>query len=155
MTANSFNRQTAREALATILASALASNVQAVYAYKLKSLAKVGKGPFVTVSSHAIQRLKRKLAGTYDNEIFLSVTLYVLWLDPDSGWTEQDCENRRDLLEKKIADALLDHKSTAQDATVPWDSLDFSAPSEPGAFTEGGAHWWTETLRVRVRKLNS
>src|SRR5574341_2265996 len=121
MSANSFNRQTARDALATILNAAYAGSVQAVYGYKKRSFADVGKGPFATVDGAAIGRDKSKYQGSYDTGIRLNVTHFVIWTDADSGWTEQNCEDRLDLLEKLLADAVLDHMSTAQDATVPWD----------------------------------
>lgn len=154
MPSNTFNRQTAREALATILTTALTGNVQAVYAYKPKSLSALGKGPFVSLHATTIERVKSTFAGVYDNRIGLALTLYVLWLDADSGWTEQDSETRRDLLEKKIADSVLDHRSTAQDATVPWDLLELLGPSQSGTLTDGGQHWWTETIHLQVTKLN-
>lgn len=154
MPSNSFNRQTARHALAAILTTALSTEAQAVFAYKPKSLSALGKGPFITLQALTADRAKSKYAGTYDNRFVIALTTYVLWLDADSGWTEQDSADRRDLLEKKIADALLDHRSTAQDPTVPWDLLEPLGSSELGLFTEGGQHWWTETLRVQVTKLN-
>nr|ASV43904.1 hypothetical protein [Hot spring virus BHS1] len=154
MPANSFNRQTAREKLASILSGALSGQVQAVYAYKVKSLIKLGKGPFVTVDSGPIKRVKNKYADSYDNDITLYVTTFVMWSDAESNWTEQNCEDRLDLLEKLIADALLDHKSQAQDATVPWDTIEFESPSTPDTWLEGGKQWWTETFTIRARKIN-
>lgn len=154
MPANSFSRQTARDAWAIILTTALGANVQAVYGYKVKSLIKLGKGPFATVDGGPITRTKSKFAGTYDNDITLYVTTFVMWVDADSGWTEQNCEDRLDLLEKKIADAVLDHKSQAQDGTVPWDTIEFESPSTPDTWQEGGKQWWMETFAIRARKKN-
>ncbi len=154
MPANSFNRQTARDALTTILTTALAGSVQTVFGYKVKALIDLGKGPFVTVDGGPISRSKTKFTGLWDTGLVLQVSHFVIWQDADSGWTEHDCEDRLDLLEKKLADAMLDHRSTAQDATVPWDEITFEGPSVPDVWIEKGKTWWTETFAVKARKLN-
>lgn len=156
MAANSSNRQTSRDKMASILTTALSGQVQAVYGYKIRSLIALGKGPFVTVDGSTSNRPKNKLGGnSYDNDFRLNVTTFVLWSDGDSNWDEHNCEDRQDLLEKLIADAVLDHKSKAQDATVPWDTIILAGPTIQDAWIEGGKVWWTETIPVQVRIFNA
>lgn len=155
MPANSFNRETARDAFATLLLTAMVGApavAQAVYNYKVKKLN--GQSPVVTVDGGPIAREKVKFAGQWDTAITLYVTAFVLWADPASGWTEANCEDRLDLIEKTLADVVLDHMSQAQDATVPWDKIEFDGASVPDVHIESGVVYWTETFAVKARKVN-
>ena len=155
MPASSFNRETARDKLATLLTTAMVGTpaiAQAVYNYKIRKLN--AQSPVVTVDSSGSGRNRDKMAGGWDTSIKLTVTVFVLWSKDGSGWTEANCEDRLDLIEKTIADVLLDHKSTSQDATVPWDTIEFDGDTAQDIYIEGGLLYWVETIPVKARKIN-
>lgn len=155
MAASSFNRETARDKLATLLDAAMVGTpavAQAVYNYKVRKLN--AQSPVVTVDSSGSGRVRDKTAGGWDTNAKLTVTVFVLWSKDGSSWTEANCEDRLDLIEKTIADVLLDHKSTSQDATVPWDTIEFDGDSAQDTYIEGGLLYWVETIPVKARKIN-
>lgn len=155
MPANSFSRETARDKLADIITADLpALTVQAVYNYRPRSFLNIGKGPFITIYGGPISRTKSKYGGTYDNKLTLYIQSFVLWIDTTAGWVELNCEDRLDLIEKEVADILLDHRSQAQDATVPWDEILRAGETTADIYKEGERLFWTETIPVIVRKLN-
>jgi hypothetical protein len=114
----------------------------------------LGKGPFVMVYGGPVGRIKSKFTGTWDNAVTLYIQTFVIWIDTATNWLEADCEDRVDLLEKEIADALLDHRSQAQDETVPWDDIVPTGETILDVWKEGERLFWTETITVKARKLN-
>lgn len=154
MAADSTNRQLAREALAGLLATALtgAGNpVDSVYGYQLGDFG--GKSPVVLVVSGGSARAQAGLGSArHANRFRLTLMTFVAAADAGAGWSEQDVEDRLDLIDKQIADVLADNRGKKQDASLPWDYIALEAD----AFTDirpavvGGKAYWLETTSVIV-----
>ena len=110
----SLNRTTVREALAASLETALVGvglPAQAVYNYQVGDFGT--QNPVVVVTSRGTDRVKD--SGTFDGmfatNVLLNVFVFCLYTEVDDGgtivMTEQQSEDRLDLIEAEIADQLL------------------------------------------------
>lgn len=128
MPSNSANRETVRDHLASLLDAALTgdgSPVEAVYGYLKSDFEK--KSPVVMVVSDGIRRRRPHVGATrYVSDVRLGVLVWVADADSAQGWTDQDVDDRLDLLEKSIADVVADNP-----ASDYWRYLTFD-----GAFTD-------------------
>jgi len=140
------NRETARDALAALIQTAMVGAgkpVQAVYNYLPADLA--GQSPVVTVTSAGSLRLPLTAIGSRA-EFLLQVDVFVLYND-QAGWTEADAEDRLDLIEATLA-TLVD----ANQVSAPWSALSYAeASSRTTAVTVlGGESYAWETMRLRA-----
>jgi len=115
------NRQTKRERIAAILTTNLVGAgkpVSVVYAYQ-KS--KLDVSPVLLVMSSGSERNKNKIGSTlYRNRFGFEIHSLIRDTD-DSGLTEQQREDRLDLIDKMIADTVAQYESDNE-----WDRLYFS-----------------------------
>lgn len=122
MPANSLNRETLRDALAAILQTALVGAgkpADAVYGYLRGDLASdTGAMPLavVMIDAGGITRQRETFDAAWGvPAIGMTVETLVLYSSDDATetapatWTEANCADRCDLLEKSIADALMDN----------------------------------------------
>jgi hypothetical protein len=140
------NRETARDALAALIQTAMVGAgkpVQAVYNYLPADLA--GQSPVVTVTSAGSLRLPLTAIGSRA-EFLLQVDVFVLYND-QAGWTEAHAEDRLDLIEATLA-TLVD----ANQVSAPWSALSYAeASSRTTAVTVlGGESYAWETMRLRA-----
>lgn len=136
MTSNAINRETARDYLATLLNADLVTTrgyAVAVYGYMKSKLG--GLSPVVIVASAGSAR-EQKGMGTdkHRNRFRYIVKVLVRDADTAAGWTEQAAEDRLDLLEKTIADVVMNNRSQAQNVAVPWQRLHLES-FESGEFS--------------------
>ena len=145
------NRETARDALTTLLETALVGTglpAQAVYNYRIGDFQ--GQSPVVTVSSDGSDRTRESLSDSdLSNIFFYAIHSFVLYADPDSSWTEANAEDRLDLIEKTIADVIADNQDTAN-----WDFLAFHSRSNRNDVDVGGDEYIRELMTVRVEKYD-
>lgn len=110
MAANNINRQTVREAVASLLETEMtgAGNpVQTVYEYR-KDFAP--ESPVILVLSAGSDRQKTiTFDGAMKTDVRLEVLFFVLDADDNIGWTEQEADDRLDLVEKEFSDVLNDN----------------------------------------------
>lgn len=146
MAANSISRETVRDAAATSLATALVGTgkpCQAVYGYNVGDFA--GLSPVVVVMSGPTERVKNFSDQTYDAWVHLYFQSFVKRSMPD----EDDAEDRLDLIEKTIADWMMDNSSTSA-----WDDSEYVGTTDPmDVKDEGGVDYLTEIIHVRFRKF--
>ncbi|HSN78207.1 MAG TPA: hypothetical protein VL334_24310 [Anaerolineae bacterium] len=142
------NRETARDALAALIDTAMVGTgkpVEAVYHYLVSDLA--GQSPVVCVTSAGSLRVPLTRFGSRA-EFLLRVDVFVLYND-QGGWTEADAEDRLDLIEATLA-TLVD----ANQQTAPWQALSYAEPSSrTQAVTVLGGEsyaWEAITLRAEV-----
>lgn len=110
MSSNSVNRETTRDALATLLDTALVSglgSVEAVYNYLVSDFG--GRSPVVVVASAGSDRTKLARDTVGHTHVFLDIHTFVIYSVDDDSWTEQNAEDRMDLIEKQINDVLVDN----------------------------------------------
>lgn len=146
MAADSVNRQTVRDAFATLLGAAIAGSgkpAQVLYGYKV---GKVDQTPTVVVASGST---RRQLSGMNDTRWRNLFTLEVFTfvrdaVEVNASWTEQDVENMLDLLDKTIADVIADNRVNSH-----WSFINLAdAPSEIITDTERG--YVIEMRRIEV-----
>lgn len=135
------DRETARDALATLLTAALVGSgkpAQAVYNYRKGEWS--GLFPVVEVSSRTSTRTQMTRAGSRAT-FGLQVDVYVLYALDDGTWTEALAEDALDEIEHLIAGAVEQNQTTA-----PWKSLSYAGNSERMDVTIGGVPYIWETI---------
>jgi hypothetical protein len=149
--ATSVNRETIRDAFAALLNSALVGTgkpADAVYGYLHGDpfAADVAPIAVVVVTSSGSERTGSMGAQTFDVWVYLDVWVYVLYADPANSWTEANAEDKRDLIEKSIADVVQDNTSTTS-----WDELQYAGrTTATDVQIEGGATYFVEQIPIRV-----
>jgi hypothetical protein len=127
MAADAKNREATRDALAALLSAALtgAGNpAQEVDAYE-KGLIDVA--PLLQVLSGGSSRRQHGMGTSkWSSRFRLVVRVFVPDADTAQSWTEQDVEDRLDLIDKEIGDVIADNRSNAT-----WHYLDY----EEGRFS--------------------
>jgi len=138
------NRETARDALTTLLQAALVGTgkpAQAVYNYRKADFG--GQSPVVTVSSGGSRRQRMTALGGRAT-FFLQVDIFVLYSDLGT-WTEADTEDRLDLIEAAIAGVV-----DANQSTTSWSALDYADRSTRFAVPLGGIEYAWESIQLSV-----
>ena len=145
--ATSRSRETARKALAALLEAALVGSgkpAQAVYAYQVGDFA--GASPVVVVSSGGSLREQGSFGPCWDDTFSLAIYSFVLYANPDDGWTESDAEDALDDIEATIADVILENMTSDV-----WSNLSYEDRTETDGVEIGGHEYRRETVRVTVR----
>lgn len=150
MTSDSVNRETIRDALAALLDTALVTTLQStkiVYNYLVSDFK--GRSPVVVVTSAGGERRKIAQPLVGHTQALLEVHTFVLYALADESWTEQQSEDRLDLIEKQINDVLIDNY------VYPgyWQHIDYQLPSEvdPIPVKVGGDVYRHETIYLIAR----
>jgi len=149
MASNVTNRETVRDAFATLLGTALVGSgkpAQAVYNYKVSDFQ--GQSPVVVVSSSGTGRGAAAFDKT-GSDVYLDVWIFVLYSD-ESTWGEDDAEDRIDLIEKTICDVVVDNNSNAT-----WIDVDYEARSSVDDVSVGGQGYKRERIPLRFMVMNS
>lgn len=152
MAADAKNRETMRDALAALLNTALTvsgNSVETVYGYKVSDFDKAS--PVVVVVSDGSDRDLQSM-GTLKFDTTFHFVLFVFVADSSAGdsWTDQNVDDRLDLIEKDIADVVADNRKTAD-----WAYLDYEGPkSEIGEVDVGGEPYVVEQIKVTIRAFD-
>lgn len=145
MAADLPNRETARDALATLLQSSIGTaTVQAYYNYQVGDFG--GQSPVVVVTSGPATRARSSYGGGYIDATFeYDVHVFVLYTQ-GTAWTEADAEDRLDLIEKEVADCVQDNMS----GTI-WQRLDWEGATAIDSVVLGGEEYKHEVITVSAR----
>lgn len=138
------NRETARDALATLIGTAMVGSgkpIQAVYNYRPADFG--GQSPVVTVSSSGSERQRLSAQGGRAS-FYVQIDWFVLYNDRAS-WTEDLAEDRLDLIESSMAEIL----SISQE-TYPWFALDYVDRSVRADVVVGGVEYARESVTIRA-----
>lgn len=149
MAANSLNRETVRDALATLLQTALVGSgkpAQAVYNYEVSDFG--DQSPVVVVTCAGSERGRSTFDTTWNTGVLILIHVFTLYALPDGSWTEAQSEDRADLIEKSIADVVLDNYNNAT-----WDELYFTGQSQVQPMIIGGKDYRMETISLKASKL--
>lgn len=148
MSANSVNRETSRDALATLLTTALVGTglpAGVVFNYRPATF---GAVPAVVVTSEGGERLDETLDNAYLDYFYLAVFVFVPYAVAGSTWGPDDAEDAIDLIEKMIADVVMDNRNTAN-----WGYIEFAQRSTIDDIVIGSEEFKRETLHVKVSKF--
>lgn len=147
---NSDNRETLRDALAALLTTALVGTglpAQHVYGYPIGDFG--GDSPVVVVESAGSERVRETTSSKWRDWFYLNVFVFVLCVDPRSTtWKEDSAEDALDLIEKKIADALIDNTDAGS-----LNCFEPAGKSTPDHIVIGGNDYRRELVPVRGRRL--
>lgn len=156
MAANSLNREVVRDALAATLTTALVGSglpVQAVYNHRAGDFGTLN--PVVVVSSGGSDRTRPgTFDQTWDTDVLLDIWVFVLYSEFDDAgnviWSEAESEDRLDLIEKEIMDALIDDYSLGGvcDEVLP------AGASQIDDIAIGGKQYRRELITVRAIKAH-
>lgn len=133
------NRETARDALAALLTTALSSLVEDVYNYRIGDFA--GASPVVTVSSAGTVRRRATMQGSRAT-VYLQVDVFVLYSD-EGSWGEDEAEDRIDAIESAIAGVV-----DANQQTDDWFALSHSERSQRVDVEIGGVEYIREMITL-------
>jgi hypothetical protein len=155
MSANTVNRETVRDAFATLLGTALVGTglpVSVVYNYPI---GKIDQTPTVCVASSGTARQRAGIGDARWNSYFvLEVFTFVRDADAAGNWTEAQVEDQLDLIDKKIADCVADNR-----VNVNWNNISFvmdneSIPSQSEIFTDVERGMKLEMRKVYIQKMD-
>jgi hypothetical protein len=149
MTTVLVDRKVLREALATLLATALVGTglpVNAVYAYQVADFK--GKSPVVFVTSAGAWRRNPEHSARSTSIAYLDVNVLVLYSDGTASWTEQHSEERLDLIEKKVGEVVANN---SENPAQPWMFLDFAGRSEVTSVVIGGKDYSWEIIPLQAQ----
>lgn len=153
MAANSYNRKTARQALAALFSATLVGSgkpCEAFYRYRVGKFD--GKSPVGVLMSAGSKRPKLSVGITTLREITLYFDLYVFvaYSDSTTSWTDENSEDKLDDIEKLIADTVADNERTAN-----WELLTMGDRSETGEFVSvvGGMSYRREVFPLEMRVI--
>ena len=154
------NRQIFREAINELFKARMGSagdgllNDEAFYPYRVGDFGQ--QFPVILIASQGSERERIQRGGEdWDTNIFLTVEVFVAYAIESVAWTEADAEDALDLIEKTMADIVMDNRSKAQNANVPWDALHYDGRSDARLNVEiGGIEYRREVLTLRARVLH-
>lgn len=141
----SANRAEIRSFLRSVLHAALVpADCAAVYAYPKASFG--SKTPVICIASGGSNRSKAAFKAERGSFSIL-VHVYVLYgSKDDKNWTEEDAEERLDLLECKIAEAL----AAVPDNNGVWSAIGPDGDSQCLYVDISGNYYRRETIPLRV-----
>ena len=143
MASNATNREVARDKLVALLTTALVASNKAHAVYSGK-VAKFEGSPVVVVTSSASLR-ERKYQG---DKAWHNWFAYNIWVFVSYAMGDQEAEDRLDLLEKMIADVVMDNTYLSGF----WDIVEFSEPTDvANDVVIGGKAYRREIGPIRVR----
>jgi hypothetical protein len=149
MASDVINRETIRDAFTTLLNTALVGTglpVKAVYGYKVGDFE--GQSPVVVVASAGTGRGAAAFDKT-GSDVYLDIWIFVLYSD-EGDWGEDDAADRLDLIEKEIADVVIDNNSTAN-----WINVDYENRSVVDDVSVGGQAYQRERIPLRFMAINN
>lgn len=141
----STSRETARDALVTLLTSALSETVKTVTGSKVTNLQ--GLTPLVSVLSAGSFRERMTFMG--DKPTFqLEVQVWVM--QATTGWTNAQAEDALDAIEALIAATYESARGTAT-----WEVIEYSAPSQVLEIAVAGIPYYMERIPTTVKLVTA
>ena len=142
----SYSRKTVRDALASLLNTALTGTgkpAQAVYGYQVGDFQ--GQSPVVIVTSAGSERDQLTMATRRTSHFHLNIHILVLNADPSSGWTEAMAEDALDTIEQ-----LVDQTLAANLVTTTWRDVAYDGRSTVINVALGGSDYRYELIPVAI-----
>jgi hypothetical protein len=143
---NSDNRETLRDALATLLTTALVGTglpAQHVYGYPIGDFG--ADSPVVVIDSAGSERVRETTSSIWRDWFHLNVIVFVACVNAAG---EADAEDKLDLIEKKVADALIDNTEAGS-----LNCFELTGKSTVDHIEIGGNYYRRELVPVRGRRL--
>ena len=140
------NRETGRDALVTLLSTALVGTgkpAQAVYGYLKGDFG--AESPVVVVTSSGTLPDQRAITSRQENEFYFTIYTFTIYTIAGTTWGEDDVEDRVDLLEKTIRETLASNRSTAN-----WAFIEYDGRSTVDTVLISGVEYKREAIPIKV-----
>lgn len=141
------NRETGRDALVTLLSTALVGTgkpAQAVYGYLKGDFGT--ESPVVVVTSSGSSPDQRAVTSRQENEFYFTIYTFTAYAIAGTTWGEDDTEDRVDLLEKTIRETLAGNRSTAN-----WAFIEYDGRSTVDTVLISGVEYKREAIPIVMR----
>jgi hypothetical protein len=143
----SHSRETPRDALATLLNTALVGvgkPCQAFYGYQVTDFG--GQSPVAMLVSAGSDRDQQTMSTRRKSFFSFQVVSFVLYADPGSSWTEANSQDTLDTIEQ-----VVDETVAANLVTSDWDDIGYDGRSQTGIVQIlGGDTYRYEIIPVKV-----
>lgn len=154
MAADSYNRKTARQALAALFETALVGTgkpCEAFYRYRVGDW--LGKSPICVLNSSGSKRPKISagISALRNITLYFDLYVFVAYADQSTGWTDESSEDKLDDIEKAIADVIADNERNNSN----WESLTMGDRSETAEFVRivGGMSYRSEVFPLEMQVI--
>ena len=142
----SYTRETARDALASLLSTALVGagkSAQAFYGYPVADFQQ--QSPVVVLCSAGSERLMGTMATRRQSVLHFDIISFTLYADAASNWSEADAEDKLDAIESVVDDTI-----QANLVTDDWADIGYDGKSSTGNVTIGGEQYRYEVIPITV-----
>lgn len=142
----SYTRETARDALATLLDAALVGTgkpAEAFYGYPVADFQQ--QSPVVVLRSAGSERSMETMATRRQSVLHFDIIAFTLYADATSSWTEADAEDKLDAIESVVDDTI-----QANLVTDNWADIGYDGKSSTGNVTIGGEQYRYEVIPIRI-----
>jgi hypothetical protein len=145
----SSSRETVRDALATLLNSALTISggpAEAFYGYPVADFR--GQSPVVVLASRGSERTMETMSTRRKSLFHLDIMSFTLYSD-GSSWNEDDAEDRLDIIEQ-----VIDQTIATNLVTSDWADIGYDGTTECGNATIGGTQYRYEVIHIVITKFH-
>jgi hypothetical protein len=143
----SYTRETARDALATLLSAALVGSglpAQAFYGYPVADFQQ--QSPVVILRSAGSERTMETMSTRRRSLLHYDIISFTLYADTASNWTEANAEDRLDAIEQVIDETL---SANLVNGTT-WADIGYEGKSSTGNVTLGGEQYRYELIPLLI-----
>lgn len=147
----SINRETVRDALTSLLSTALVGTgkpVQAVYGYQPGTFGNAS--PVVAIASAGTEPEQRAVTSRQKNNLYFNIYSFVAYAVAGTTWGEDDAEDRLDLIEKTIRDTISTNLSTSN-----WAFIEYDGRSVTDSVLVGGVEYRREIIPIRIEAYDN
>jgi len=143
----SYSRETARDALATLLSTALVGvgkPAQAFYGYPVADFQ--AQSPVVVLSSAGSERDQEAISTRRKSFLSFNIITFVLYQDTASSWTEDDAEDALDTIEATIDQVISANLTNG----TTWADIGYNGRTTAGNTSIGGDPYRYEIIPIRI-----
>jgi hypothetical protein len=140
-------RETARDALATLLSAALVGSgkpAQAFYGYPVADFQ--NQSPVVVLRSAGSERTMETMSTRRKSMLSFDIISFTLYADPASGWTEANAEDKLDAIEQVVDETIAANLVNG----TTWADIGYDGKSSAGNVTIGGEQYRYELIPIII-----
>lgn len=143
----SYTRETARDALASLLSAALVGAgkpAQAVYGYPVSDFQQ--QSPVVVLRSAGSERTMETMSTRRKSLLYLDLMAFTLYADAASNWTEADAEDQLDSIEQIVDETVAANLVNG----TTWADIGYDSKTTTGNVTIGGEQYRYEVIPLKI-----
>jgi hypothetical protein len=143
----SYTRETARDALASLLSAALVGTglpAQAFYGYPVADFQ--SQSPVVVLRSAGSERTMETMSTRRKSFLHYDIISFTLYADAASSWTEANAEDKLDAIEQVVDETLAANLVNG----TTWADIGYDGKSTTGNVTIGGEQFRFELIPIII-----